>query len=123
MPKLLIIDDEEDIREMLQIMFTRAGYEAVTASNGAEAARLLEAGVKIDLIITDVVMPEVDGIATIIESKKKCPEMKIIAISGGGVIPPETYLEMAEKLGASRTFTKPLQIKEVLNAVKELLAR
>ena len=122
MAKLLIIDDEEDIREMLRIMLKRAGYEALTAPNGSAAAKLLEAGEEIDLIITDVVMPEVDGIATIIETKKKRPGMKIIAISGGGVIPPETYLEMAGKLGAARTFTKPLQIKEVLAAVKELLA-
>lgn len=122
MSKILVIDDEEDIREMLRIMLKRAGYEALTAPNGAAAAKLLESGEEIDLIITDVVMPEVDGIATIIESKKSRPAMKIIAISGGGVIPPETYLEMAEKLGASKTFTKPLQIKELLTAVQELLS-
>jgi DNA-binding NtrC family response regulator len=119
MSGILIVDDEADIREMLEIMLEREGYETVTASNGEEAVK--EAGKrKFDLIITDVVMPEMDGITEIQEILKQQPEMKVIAMSGGGAIPPETYLEMIKKLGAEKTFTKPLQRTEFLKAVKEL---
>lgn len=66
-------------------------------------------------------MPEKEGIETIMDLKRDFSDVKIIAISGGGRIDPEEYLHMAEKLGAQRTLTKPFELKELLEAVRELL--
>ncbi len=121
MPDILIVDDEPDIREMLELMLKKAGYETECAQNGEVALEILNKGKRFKLLVTDVVMPEMDGVTTIMEVIKKFPNMKVLAMSGGGVIPSETYLEMADKLGACRTFAKPLNIKEFLDAVKELV--
>jgi len=74
-----------------------------------------------DLVITDLIMPEKEGIETIIELKRDFPEVKIIAMSGGGRIEPESYLNIAQKLGALQTLTKPFDRKELLEAVHNLL--
>jgi YesN/AraC family two-component response regulator len=74
-----------------------------------------------DLIITDLIMPNKDGIGMIIDLKKEFPEVKIIAMSGGGVNRPEGYLDGAKKLGANRTLTKPIDRDKMLTAVKETL--
>jgi DNA-binding response OmpR family regulator len=117
---ILIVDDESEIREMLEMMLGNAGYETESVSNGEEAVNKFKEK-NYDLLITDVVMPEKDGVAAMLELRSSLPGIKIIAMSGGGVIPPETYLEVAAKLGASKTFTKPLNTRELLNAVKELI--
>lgn len=119
---ILIVDDEPEIREMLEMMLGKAGYDTETVANGEEAVNKCKMKCY-DLLITDVVMPEKDGVATMLELRDLCPEVKIIAMSGGGVIPPETYLEVAAKLGASKTFTKPLDTRELLNAVRELIGK
>lgn len=120
MPKILIIDDEEDICEMLETLFRKEGFETMSAGNGREALKLMERE-EFDLMITDIVMPEMEGISTIIETQKEQPDMKIFAISGGGRIDPESYLELASGFGAIRTFTKPLDIRELLDAVRSVL--
>jgi DNA-binding NarL/FixJ family response regulator len=74
-----------------------------------------------DLIITDLIMPEKEGIETIMELKKDFPDVKIIAISGGGRSKPESYLNLAKQLGAKRVFPKPIDREELLNAIRELL--
>ncbi len=74
-----------------------------------------------DLVITDIIMPEKEGIETIIELRQMSPEMKIIAISGGGRIGAETYLNIAKKFGAAFTFAKPIDRKELLDAIQEIL--
>ena len=76
---------------------------------------------KADLIITDLIMPEKEGIETITELRRDFPDVKIIAISGGGRIAPEVYLRMARSLGALRTFAKPIERKEIIETVQELL--
>jgi len=74
-----------------------------------------------DLIITDIVMPKKEGIETIVELRRDFPEVKIIAMSGGGNLGPDTYLQMAKGLGAMRTLTKPIKREDFLKAVWELL--
>jgi DNA-binding NtrC family response regulator len=118
--RILIIDDEVQIREMLGQMLTREGYEVVHAPNGKEGMRVCRQQA-IDLIITDIIMPEKDGIEMILELRHDFPDLKVIAISGGGRLGPDGYLEMAKKLGAHRTFFKPFNRKEILDAVQELL--
>ena len=120
MARILIIDDESQIRSMLRLMLERGGYEVIEAADGMEGIRQYRDN-PADLIITDLIMPNKDGIGMIIELKKEFPEVKIIAMSGGGVNRPEGYLDGAKKLGATRTLTKPIDRDKMLSAVKETL--
>ncbi|MGD8654451.1 MAG: response regulator [Desulfobacterales bacterium] len=120
MARILIIDDEPQIRSMLRLMLERVGYEVIEAADGMEGIRQYRDN-PADVIITDLIMPNKDGIGMIIELKKEFPEIKIIAMSGGGVNRPEGYLDGAKKLGATRTLTKPIDRDEMIAAVKETL--
>jgi DNA-binding NtrC family response regulator len=120
MARILIIDDESQIRSMLRLMLERVGYEVDEAPDGLEGIRQYRED-PADLIITDLIMPNKDGIGMIIDLKKEFPKVKIIAMSGGGVNRPEGYLDGAKKLGATRTLTKPIDRDEMLEAVKETL--
>jgi YesN/AraC family two-component response regulator len=120
MTKILIIDDEPYILLMLKKMLERAGYQVDLASNGREGMALFEKD-SADLVITDIIMPDKEGLELIIEMKKKSPELKIIAMSGGGRISPESYLECARHFGAEKVFQKPFKQKELVTAVRELL--
>jgi CheY-like chemotaxis protein len=120
MARILIIDDEPQIRSMLRLMLERVGYEVAEAPDGIEGIRRYREN-PADLIITDLIMPNKDGIGMIIDLKKEFPKVKIIAMSGGGVNRPEGYLDGAKKLGAARTLTKPIDRDEMLKAVKETL--
>ena len=119
-PRILIIDDEVQIREMLGQMLSREGYDVINAPDGKVGMKVCREQ-HVDLIITDIIMPEKDGIEMILELRHDFPDLKVIAISGGGRLGPDGYLEMAQKLGAHRTFFKPFNRKEILGAVKELL--
>ncbi|MGE5341285.1 MAG: response regulator [Candidatus Omnitrophota bacterium] len=118
--RILIIDDEVQIRELLGQMLSREGYEVENASNGKEGMKICREK-DIDLIITDIIMPEKDGIEMILELSREFSDLKIIAISGGGRLGPDGYLDMAKKLGAQRTFFKPFNRREILEAIQELL--
>ncbi len=121
MAKILIIDDDVQIRKLLQNLLDRAGYEVAVAADGKEGLDAYRRA-PADLIITDLIMPEKEGIEMILELRQESPVVKIIAISGGARIAPENYLRMAESLGASRTFSKPVDRKALLAAIEELLA-
>ena len=120
MAHILVIDDDDQIRAMLRQMLDQAGYEVADAPDGKVAMRL-HREVPAGLVITDLIMPEKEGIETIMELRRDFPEVKIIAISGGGRIEPEHYLQMAKGLGAMCSFTKPIERRKLLEAVEELL--
>jgi len=120
MAQILVIDDDLDMQNMLIQMMQRAGHEADGATNGKEGLALCS-DKKYDIIITDIIMPEKDGLETLMEFKKTKEDVQIIAISGGGRIGPDSYLNIAAKLGAKYTFTKPLERKALLDAVEDLL--
>ena len=120
MTRVLIIDDEEPIRSMLKLMLERDGYEVDEAPDGMEAIRIYRQN-PADLIITDLIMPNQAGIGMIIALKKEFPDVKIIAMSGGGLNKPEGYLKGAKKLGAACTLTKPIDRDEMLRAIKDVL--
>jgi YesN/AraC family two-component response regulator len=101
-------------------MLERDGYEVVEAPDGTHGIKAYRQK-PADLIITDLIMPNKDGIGMIIELKKEFPDVKIIAMSGGGLNKPEGYLEGAKKLGAACTLTKPIEREEMLRAVKNSL--
>lgn len=117
MARILIIDDEECIRVMLKLVLERAGHEVVEAGDGKEAVLKFREH-PADLIITDLIMPEKEGLAAIWELRRERSGLKIIAMSGGTI---EEYLEWARRLGVQRTFKKPFPVAEMLRAVQELL--
>jgi DNA-binding response OmpR family regulator len=117
---ILIIDDEDMIRNLLVKIFEREGYETITASDGKEGIKRHRES-PADLIITDLIMPGKEGIETIMELRRDFPAVKIIAMSGGGNIDPETYLRIAKTMGAMKTLTKPFDRKELLKTIQELL--
>jgi DNA-binding response OmpR family regulator len=120
MSKILVLDDEPSILLMIKKMLEKAGYEVIIASNGKEGMRLFDIE-KPDMVITDIIMPEKEGLETIFELRRTYPDLKIIAISGGGRISPDGYLPGAKLLGANMVFQKPLVQKEFLAAVASLL--
>ena len=120
MNSILIIDDEEPIRSMLRLILERAGYHVIEAPDGIEGIRLYRRQ-PTDLIITDLIMPNKDGIGMIIDLKKESPHVKIIAMSGGGLNKPDGYLKGAKQLGASYTLSKPIDREELLRVVKDTL--
>jgi two-component system cell cycle response regulator CpdR len=120
MAKILVLDDEPSILLMIKKMLEKAGYEVSVALNGIDGMRLFEKD-KYDLVITDIIMPEKEGLETIFELRRLHPRLKIIAISGGGRISPEGYLPGAKLLGADMVFQKPLVQKDFLNAIATLL--
>lgn len=132
MPSILIIDDEEDVRDALQMVLERAGHQVRVASNGNEGMQL-QREEPADLVITDIIMPEKDGVRTIKEMRQEFPGSRIIAISGGGGVEPvaykpgaittTAYLAAAKEVGADRVFTKPFDREDLIRAVTELLGK
>jgi len=120
MAKILVFDDEPSILIMIKKMLEKEGHEVDLALNGREGMELFEKN-KPDLVVTDIIMPEKEGLETILELRKKHPDLKIIAISGGGRIGPQGYLPSAKYLGADMVFQKPLVQKEFVQAVNSLL--
>jgi len=120
MNPILIIDDDIEILSVLRLILEREGYDVLAASDGKEGLKLCRQQ-RVDLVITDLVMPEKEGVETIMELRRDFPHVKIIAMSGGGSIAPENYLHMAQMLGAQRTLRKPFTPNEMLEAVRELV--
>jgi len=121
--KILVIEDDPLTREWLESLLTRNGYEVQTAANGREGIDQFRKE-QSDLVITDIVMPEKDGIETITDLKRHHPGVKIIAISGGERRPEgmsKNYLHSAKLLGANRAMQKPIVNQDLLEAVRELL--
>jgi DNA-binding response OmpR family regulator len=122
MKRILLVDDNEPFRRGLGLTLERAGYEVQSAPDGAVALKLFRE-FPADLVITDLIMPEKEGLETIMDLRRLQPELKIIAMSGGGRIDPNDYLPIAKKLGAALTLSKPFSTGEILEAVAGLLAR
>jgi YesN/AraC family two-component response regulator len=120
MARILVIDDELPIAVMLKRMLERTGHEVAIASNGVEGLKLFETFCP-DLLITDIVMPEKEGLELIIDLKKNNPDLKIVAISGGGRFQYDGYLTSAKHLGANLVFSKPFDHKEFIKGISELL--
>jgi len=120
MPRILIIDDDDQLRASIRQMLELSEYEVNEASDGDEGIKAYQKN-PYDLVITDLIMPNKEGIETILELKRDHPEVKIIAMSGGGHGGPRDYLDMADKFGVNRTLLKPFGRTELLDAVKESL--
>ena len=120
MKKVLIIDDDMRARTTMTIILKRAGFEIVTAENGAKGLACLRDEVP-DLIITDIIMPEKEGIETIREILAERPGTKILAVSGGGRVGAGNTLHMAKALGATEVLAKPFGPDELIGCVARCL--
>ncbi len=120
MKRILVIDDDVQVRELLRLILEQGGYEVIEAGDGNEGLDRFRTE-PTDLVITDIIMPEKEGIQTIRDLQRGSPEVKIIAISGGGRLSAEDCLETAECFGVDRTFTKPFRGAELLEAIQDLL--
>jgi CheY-like chemotaxis protein len=120
MPGVLIVEDEKDLREMLKISLLRRKYTVIEAENGKEAILHFKPSIT-DLVVTDLIMPDEDGLKVIIKLKELKPSIKIIAISGGGKAGPGSYLNLAKALGADAIYSKPFSINELISKIEELL--
>jgi len=120
MKRILVIDDDTQMREMLRKVLERAGYEVEDAADGKIGTNIHRKE-PVDLVVTDLIMPEKEGIETIREFRRDFPQLKIIAISGGGRIGADGYLSVAKTMGAHRIFSKPFDLKTFAETVKELL--
>ncbi len=118
--RILVIDDDDQMRVLLRQVMEWAGYEVIEATNGRQGM-MQQRKNPADLVITDLIMPEQEGLETISQLKKEFVGIKIIAISGGGRIGPEAYLPAARELGADLVFSKPFDVQELVSSVKELL--
>ena len=118
--KILIIDDDELIRMACRNILKKEGFLTVEAVNGNEGVTLY-ATESPDLVITDMLMPDKEGLETITEIRALNNDAKIIAMSSGGETKNMTFLGLARKLGANATLDKPLKPTQLLNTVKQLL--
>lgn len=120
MKRILIIDDDRQICKLMTRMLERAGYEVETATDGQKGVMAFHANAS-DLVITDLIMPDKEGVEVIMELRQDFPDLPIIAMSGGARIGPNTYLKLAKKLGAAYTLTKPISQDTLLTAIKDLI--
>ncbi len=121
MPRILLVDDDELLRGVLHQILVRAGYDVDDAPNGKVAVQGYRRQ-RCDVVITDIVMPDEEGLGTIRELRRVDPNAKIIAISGGGLGKAGDYLGIAQMLGAMRTLAKPFFPEALLAMIAEVLA-
>lgn len=122
MQKVLIIDDSESVRESIRLTVANAGYEAEVAVDGSDALRLLKNNSSFSLIITDIFMPEIDGIELVEKLKADKPELKIIAFSAGGMgLKSSEMLDVAKEMGADLILEKPFTEDQLLSHIKQLI--
>ncbi|MEI8206434.1 MAG: response regulator, partial [Kiritimatiellales bacterium] len=118
---ILVMDDETPVRSLFGQFLESAGYSVALASDGREGLRLMKQQ-KPDLIITDIMMPEMDGLELLMNIRKQHLDVPVIAISGGMKAQPANFLPQAKKFGAHRVFIKPVELSALLQAVQELLS-
>ena len=120
MTRILVMDDDALLRGALRVALEAAGYDVMEAADGEVGLRLYrEHGA--DLVLVDIFMPERDGLEVIRELRAERPQLKILAISGGGQRARVEILKAATALGASRTLRKPFEPRNLLTAIRELL--
>ena len=117
---ILIVEDDKDLREMIKTSLIKRKYTVLEASNGKEALVRFKPSIT-DMVITDLIMPDEDGLKVIMKIKVIKPSVKVIAISGGGKAGPGNYLNLAKALGADEIFSKPFSVHDLLLKIDQLL--
>jgi DNA-binding response OmpR family regulator len=117
---VLIVDDEPAVCEVLGQGFRLAGARTFTANDGRGALGVMERA-PIDVAVVDVLMPDKDGLETMMDIRQRWPGCKVIAVTGGGRVGADIFLQLARHLGADRVFAKPLKIRDLLAAATAAL--
>jgi len=120
MPAILLVEDDRDLREMLKTSLSRRGFTVLEAVNGKDAIIRFKPAIT-DMVVTDLIMPDEDGLKVIMQFREKKPAIKIIAISGGGKAGPGSYLNLAKALGADAIFSKPFSLNDLISKIEDLL--
>lgn len=115
--RILVVDDDAQLRRAIEQMLIRMGHVVTTAQNGAAALRLADAQ-PFDLVLTDLVMPEVEGLQLLRELRARPTRLKVIAMSGGGRGSAGDYLELAANMGAVATLPKPFNSQQLAEALE-----
>lgn len=122
MGKILLVDDEPDLLTAMSEALTLASHD-VTALTDGRAVLAGETAIDFDLVVTDIIMPGVEGMEIMAHLRRSNPDIKVIAISGGGRIDPSFHLRIARQLGACETLQKPFRLKVLTDTVSEILSR
>ncbi len=120
MSGVLIVEDDKELREMLKMLLLRRGFTVLEAENGKDAIVHFKPALT-DLVVTDLIMPEEDGLKVVIKLRELKPSIKIIAISGGGKVGPGSYLNLAKALGADAIYSKPFPVNDLVGKIEQLL--
>jgi CheY-like chemotaxis protein len=120
MPGILLVEDDKELREMLKLSLLRRSFKVQEAENGKDAINHFKPLVT-DVVVTDLIMPEEDGLKVLIKLRELKPSIKIIAISGGGKVGPGSYLNLAKALGADAIYSKPFSINELIEKIEQLV--
>jgi DNA-binding NtrC family response regulator len=120
MTTILIADDDDNVRYALSKLLRKAGYHVLEAQNGKDASKLLRKAMP-DVLVTDIVMPEQDGIGLLNTARELSPAIPVLVMSGGGNIVGLDYLSLAQTMGANATLCKPFDNDEVLSVVANLV--
>lgn len=119
MQKILVVEDDDFIRGMICTVLKKHGFEVIEAKNGVDGVdKALHE--KPNIVLTDMLMPDKEGIETILEIRSASPDIKIIAMSGGGKTKNMNFLDMAKKVGAEKILSKPFKPSALLNAISEI---
>ena len=122
MPTILLVDDDPHVLSTYGKVLRDSGYSVTQAANGVLAIEALRANA-FDLVIVDLIMPESDGVEVIDYTHTNLPQIKIVAMTGGGILSAQDYLKMAQHLGATYTLAKPCSREDLLAIVGEALHR
>ncbi|TAK84587.1 MAG: response regulator [Betaproteobacteria bacterium] len=119
---VLVVDDNEDMRSFMKIVLERAGYETELAADGQRALELQRRH-PADVLVTDIFMPEADGLETIERFRSEFPRVRIVAMSGGGSVAKLDYLTTAREAGADAVLRKPFEAQALLTTLETLATR
>jgi CheY-like chemotaxis protein len=119
--KILVIDDDHDVRKTISDNMRDCGYTVWEAEDGERGLIVIEQGNYPDLVVTDIIMPRKEGLETIMEIRAKYPNIKLLAISGGGRTRLDNFLAIAKKMGANASLAKPVDMRELEKTIKELI--
>jgi DNA-binding NtrC family response regulator len=120
MAEILVVDDSDELRGLMCDILRRAGHHVAAAADGAAATRHIRASVP-ELVVSDIVMPDMDGLELIMKINKEYPQMKILAVTGGGATDPGLRLTLAKHFGAHDTLYKPFSLGDLIEKVSSLL--
>lgn len=120
-PIVLLIDDDNDLRSVLERVLVRSGFQVLAAGDGNAGLKILKSE-KVDVMVTDIIMPDVEGVELILKVRKDHPTLPIIAMSAGGRLKADGYLKMAKACGANQILEKPFGIDLFVREIRNLLA-